>query len=87
MNSIKIKVIFEWKTFKDVKEVFNFHDFVNFYRHFIENFSLKVLFLIRLTDKDVLFVWIDKEQKVFDDFKQVFVAKSIFTHYDFKQKF
>ena len=82
MNSIKVKVILKWETLKDVKEVFSFHDFVNFYRRFIENFSLKVLFLTRLTSKNVLFVWIDKEQKIFDDLKQVFVAKSILTHYD-----
>ena len=69
MNSIKIKVIFEWKTFKDVKEVFNFHDFVNFYRCFIKNFNLKVLFLTCLTSKNVPFIWTDKEQKVFNDFK------------------
>ena len=87
MNSVKVKAIFKWKTFKDVKEVFSFHDFVNFYRRFIENFSLKILLLIRLTSKDVSFVWIDKEQKVFDDFKQVFAAELIFTHYDFEQKF
>ena len=87
MNSIKIKAILEWKTFKNVKEVFSFHDFVNFYRRFIENFSLKVLSLICLTSKNVLFVWTDKEQKVFDDFKQVFAVKPILTHYDFEQKF
>ena len=87
MNSIKIKIIFKWKTFKDVKEVFSFHNFANFYHRFIENFNLKVLFLIRLTNKNVFFVWIDKEQKVFDDFKQAFVVKSILTHYDFEQKF
>ena len=87
MNSVKIKIILEWKTFKDVKEIFSFYDFVNFYRRFIKNFNLKVLFLTRLTNKNVFFIWIDKEQKIFDDFKQVFVAKSIFTHYNFKQKF
>ena len=87
MNSVKIKTILEWKTFKDVKEVFSFHDFINFYRCFIENFSLKVLSLTRLTSKNVLFVWTDKEQKVFDDLKQVFAAKSILTHYDLEQKF
>ena len=86
MNSVKIKIIFKWKTFKDVKEVFSFHDFVNFYRRFIENFSLKVLSLTRLTNKNVLFVWIDRKQKVFDDLKQAFAAKSILTHYDFEQK-
>ena len=87
MNSVKIKVILKWKTFKDVKEIFSFHDFINFYRHFIENFNLKILFLIRLTNKNVFFIWINKEQKVFDDFKQVFVAESILTHYNLEQKF
>ena len=86
INLIKIKVIFKWKTFKNVKKIFSFHDFVNFYRHFIENFSLKILFLTCLTNKNVLFIWIDREQKIFDDFKQIFVAKSILTHYNLKQK-
>ena len=87
MNSVKIKIILKWKTFKNVKEIFSFHGFVNFYRRFIENFSLKVLSLIRLTGKNVLFVWIDKEQKVFDDLKQAFAAESVLTHYDLEQKF
>ena len=56
MNSVKIKIIFEWKTFKNVKEVFNFHDFVNFYRCFIKNFNLKILSLIHLTNKNVFFI-------------------------------
>ena len=56
MNSVKVKAILEWKTPKDVKGVFSFHDFANFYRRFIENFNLKALPLTRLTGKNVPFV-------------------------------
>ena len=86
MDPVKVKAILEWETPKDVKGVSSFHGFANFYRRFIENFSLKALPLTRLTGKDVPFVWTDKEQKAFDDLKQAFAAEPVLTHYDPEQE-
>ncbi len=56
MNSIKVKVIVNWTTSINLKEIQSFVRFVNFYRHFIKNFSKLVKSFIQLTRKDTSFV-------------------------------
>jgi len=57
MNFIKVKVIVNWATLINLKEVQNFVRFVNFYRRFIKNFSKLVKSFTQLTRKDTSFVW------------------------------
>ncbi len=56
INSIKVKVIVNWVTLINLKEVQSFVRFVNFYRCFIKNFSKLVKSFTQLTRKDTLFV-------------------------------
>jgi len=56
MNSVKMKVIVNWTTSINLKEVQNFVRFVNFYRRFIKNFSKLVKSFTQLTRKDTSFV-------------------------------
>ncbi len=56
MNSIKVKVIVNWTTSINLKEVQSFVKFVNFYRRFIKNFSKLVKSFTQLTRKDTSFV-------------------------------
>ncbi len=56
MNSVKMKVIVNWTTLINLKEVQNFVRFVNFYRRFIKNFSKLVKSFTQLTRKDTSFV-------------------------------
>ena len=51
MEQEKIKTVKEWKILTKVKDVESFLGFVNFYRHFIQNFSHTAKPLNELKDK------------------------------------
>ncbi len=56
MNFIKVKVIVNWTTLINLKEVQNFVKFVNFYHHFIKNFLKLVKSFTQLIRKNTFFV-------------------------------
>ncbi len=56
INFIKVKVIVNWTTLINLKEVQSFVRFVNFYHHFIKNFSKLVKSFTQLTRKNTSFV-------------------------------
>ncbi len=56
INSIKVKVIVNWTTSINLKKVQSFVRFINFYRHFIKNFSKLVKSFTQLTRKNTSFV-------------------------------
>ena len=91
INSDKIKIIRDWKTSRCLKNVQAFLDFVNFYRRFILNYSRIVkslIALIRMNNKEIMFSWAsnDFEARVFQQFKNVFIKKSILRHFDLDKK-
>ncbi len=49
MNFIKVKAIVNWVTSTNLKEIQDFVDFINFYQHFIKNFSKLVKLFTQLT--------------------------------------
>ncbi len=51
MNFIKVKVIVNWTTLINLKEVQNFMRFFNFYHHFIKNFLKSIKLFTQLTRK------------------------------------
>jgi len=57
MNFIKVKVIVNWATSINLKEIQSFVRFINFYRCFIKNFLKLVKPFTQLTRKDTSFVW------------------------------
>ncbi len=57
MNFIKVKVIVNWTTSINLKEVQSFVKFVNFYRRFIKNFLKLAKLFTQLTRKNTSFVW------------------------------
>ncbi len=56
MNFIKVKVIVNWATLINLKEVQSFMRFVNFYHRFIKNFLKLVKSFTQLTRKNTSFV-------------------------------
>ncbi len=70
INFIKVKVIVNWVTLINLKEVQSFVRFVNFYHCFIKNFSKLVKSFTQLTRKDMLFVWNKVCVQVFNDLKK-----------------
>jgi hypothetical protein len=55
MSPDKIKVVKEWPTPKNVKDIQSFMGFVNFNRQFIPNFSKVAIPLTELTKKETPF--------------------------------
>ena len=86
MNSIKVKVIVNWITFTNLKEIQDFIDFVNFYWCFIKNFSKLVKSFIQLTWKNTSFVWNEVCIKVFDNLKKQISSISVLHHFNVKHQ-
>ncbi len=84
MNSIKVKVIVNWTTSINLKEVQSFVRFVNFYRRFIKNFSKLVKSFTQLTRKNTSFVWNEVCVQAFDDLKKQISSISVLRHFDSK---
>ncbi len=85
MNSIKVKVIVNWATLINLKEVQSFVRFVNFYHCFIKNFSKLVKSFTQLTRKNTLFVWNEVCVQAFDDLKKQVSLISVLQHFNFKR--
>ncbi len=86
MNSIKVKVIVNWTTSINLKEVQSFVKFVNFYRRFIKNFSKLVKSFTQLTRKNTSFVWNKVCVQAFDDLKKQISSISVLRHFDSKRQ-
>ncbi len=86
MNSIKVKVIVNWTTLINLKEVQSFVRFVNFYCRFIKNFSKLVKSFTQLTRKNTFFVWNEVCVQAFDNLKKQISSISVLRHFDSKQQ-
>ncbi len=86
INSVKVKVIVNWTTLINLKEVQNFVRFVNFYHCFIKNFSKLVKSFTQLTRKDTSFVWNEVCVQAFDDLKKQVSSISVLRHFDSKRQ-
>nr|KYP33985.1 Retrovirus-related Pol polyprotein from transposon 17.6 [Cajanus cajan] len=61
----KIKAIQEWLTPKSVGDIRSFHGLASFYRRFVPNFSTLASPLSELVEKNVEFLWGEKQERVF----------------------
>ena len=86
INSIKVKVIVNWATSINLKEVQNFVKFINFYCCFIKNFLKLVKSFTQLTRKNTSFVWNEVCVQAFDDLKKQVSSISVLRHFNFKQQ-
>ncbi len=86
MNFIKVKVIVNWATSINLKEVQNFMRFINFYRCFIKDFLKLVKSFTQLNRKNMFFVWNKVCIQAFDDLKKQVSLISVLRHFDFKQQ-
>jgi len=60
--------------------------FVNFYHHFIKNFSKLVKSFTQLTRKNTSFVWNEVCVQAFDDLKKQISSISVLRHFDSKRQ-
>jgi len=86
MNFIKVKVIVNWATSINLKEVQSFVRFVNFYHHFIKNFLKLVKSFTQLTRKNTFFVWNKVCVQAFDDLKKQVSSISVLRHFNSKRQ-
>ncbi len=86
MNFIKVKVIVNWTTSINLKEVQSFVRFINFYHCFIKDFLKLVKSFIQLTRKNMSFVWNEVCVQAFDDLKKQVSSISVLRHFDSKQQ-
>ena len=57
MDQKKVKAVVEWASPKNLHDLHVFLGFSNFYRQFISGYSEVASLMIKLTKKDVKFVW------------------------------
>jgi len=86
INFIKVKVIVNWTTSINLKEVQSFVRFINFYRCFIKNFLKLVKSFTQLTRKDTSFVWNEVCVQAFHDLKKQVSSISVLRHFDSKRQ-
>ncbi len=86
MNFIKVKVIVNWTTLINLKEIQSFVRFINFYHHFIKNFLKLVKSFTQLTRKNTSFVWNKVCIQAFDDLKKQVSLISVLWHFNSKQQ-
>ncbi len=84
MNSIKVKVIVNWTTSINLKEVQSFVRFINFYHCFIKNFLKLVKSFTQLTRKNMFFVWNKVCVQAFDDLKKQVSSISVLRYFNSK---
>ncbi len=86
MNFSKMTVIVSWITAINLKEIQNFVRFVNFYHHFIKNFSKLVKSFTQLTRKNTSFVWNKIYVQAFDNLKKQVSSVSVLRHFNLKRQ-
>ena len=86
MNSKKIKIIVNWITSINLKEMQNFVKFANFDRQFIKKFLKIIQFLMKLTRKSRFFVWNKTYFKAFQEFKNWIIFVFILHHFNSKKQ-
>src|SRR5882724_6527131 len=69
MDPVKVAGVQDWPTPRNVTKVQSFIGFVNFYRHFVQDFSHIAKPLHQLTKKGEEWRWADKEQASFKELK------------------
>ena len=87
MNFQKIEIIVNWKSFKCVKNVQTFLNFVNFYKKFIFNYFRLIISLnklIKIIEIDFAYSWNfdDLKETIFKVFKLTFTIVFIFQHFN-----
>ena len=65
----EIKAVIKWKQPSNVLEIKSFLGLARYYRMFVEGFSKITAPLIRLTQKNIKFIWDDKYQQSFQELK------------------
>eukprot|EP00117_Sycon_ciliatum_P011053 scpid10434/ scgid12689/ Retrovirus-related Pol polyprotein from transposon 412; Protease; Reverse transcriptase; Endonuclease len=86
-NRQKTAAVREWPTPDSSTKVRQFLGFVSYYRRFIQNFSAVAKPLLRLTHKNVPFVWSSEAQSSFDRLKSCLLSAPVLGYPDSSRAF
>ena len=86
MEKEKVKGVLEWLTPKCVKDVQKFLGLANYYRQFIEGFSMVARPLHDLVKKDKKWDWTEREEKAFEELKERFTKELVLAAPDIDKK-
>ena len=87
MDPVKLRTIQQWPIPKKVKDVQKFLGFCNFYRHFIQNYSLLARPLFDLTKKDTPFIWTKTQDDTFKSLQNMLCAAPVLVLPDYGKPF
>jgi hypothetical protein len=82
MDKAKVKAVEEWPMPSNLREVWGFLGFANFYCRFIEGFAQIARPLNDLTKKGVKFYWGSAQEEAFEMLKQSFITAPILSLWD-----
>ena len=86
MEKEKVKVVLDWPTLKEVKDIQKFLELVNYYQQFIKNFAMIARPLHNLVKKDQKWNWIERQQKVFQELEKRFTKELVLAVPDLDKK-
>jgi transposase InsO family protein len=82
----KVEAVSKWKQPESVRGVQSFLGFCNFYRRFVERYSLIAKPLTNLTKKEVPFKWTEECQHAFDTLKYRLLHAPVLAHFQYDRE-
>ena len=77
MEEEKVKGVLEWLTLKCVKDMQKFLELANYYRQFIEGFTIVARPLYDMVKKDKKWEWMEKQERAFKELKEWFTKELV----------
>jgi len=87
MDPDKIKVVAEWHTPNNHKQLQRFLGFTNFYHRFIHNYSIIASPLTKLTSVKTTFVWTPEADLAFEHLKDILTSATVHIQPNSDQQF
>jgi hypothetical protein len=87
MDPSKVKDVLNWKPPTNVSEIRSFLGLASYYRRFIEGFSKLAKPMMTLLEKNAKFMWSDKCQESFEEFKKRLTSAPVLVLPDLSKKF
>jgi hypothetical protein len=86
MDPAKVATVQEWPEPQNVKDVYSFLGFANFYRQFVKGYSQIVAPMTWLTRKDTRFVWSEECSKSFETLQKAFTMAPVLRHFNYERQ-
>jgi hypothetical protein len=81
----KVKKLLEWRACRHLRDVRAFLGLVGFYRLWIKDFAIIARLLVKLTRKDVPFVWEDDQAEAMKKLQAAIVAAPVLVTLDYSE--